>query len=76
MKRWIEFRAEPASAGNPSTFKLFAKERKVFNDAEVSFVSSDEREAFDEGGGGDEGISLVERGVLTAKIGISRSDRI
>jgi hypothetical protein len=76
VKRSIGFRVDPASAGNPSTFKLFAKERKIFNDAEVSLVSSDEREAFDEDGGGDEGISLVERGVLTAKIGISRGDRI
>ena len=42
------------------TSKLFAKERKVFNDAVVSLVSSDEREPFDEGGGGDEGISLIE----------------
>lgn len=34
----------------------------------MSLVASDEREAFDEGGSGDESIRLVERGVLTAKI--------
>ncbi len=83
----LRLKADPASStGSPQipqapvnrdrTLKLSSEESEVFDDAEVSRVSSDERETCGEGGRGNEGISLVERGVLTAKIGISRGNRI
>lgn len=67
----LRLKADPASsAGSPQipqapvnrdrTLKRLSEESEIFNDAEVSLVSSDEREAFDESGSGYEDISLVE----------------